>query len=275
MLKYVSGYSGEVIDLYSEKIKGRIKIAGFYDYEWRIDETRRHIGSIINDIGKNAVSYELTLDFLGNREERAEAANAFFDTIERDMQNKKMGRLYFKGYYIECYIVKIITGGRDKRSRMIQSMATVFVPHPFWVKETTYSFLTQQISSNDNKRYPYQYGYRYANGLTNTYVINEHFADSDFELTIYGPVAYPQVTIGDHTYLVYTILQAGEYLEIDSRTGTIYKVTNTGEKINEFHNRKKGMDFFRKIPSGRMPVKWPNSFGFDLTIYEERSIPKW
>lgn len=204
-----------------------------------------------------------------------QAFDEMMDVFETDVLAKKTGRLYVDDYYLDCFITgttqKNFVPGIGCMSCELEIAAERF----FWIKETTYSFLNQQISSSDNKWYPYQYGYRYANGLTNTPVINDHFADSDFRLTIYGPVVYPQVTIGDHTYLVYTILQDGEYLEIDSRTGTIYKVTNTGEKINEFHNRKKSMDFFKKIPSGRMLVKWPNSFGFDLIIYEERSIPKW
>lgn len=131
------------------------------------------------------------------------------------------------------------------------------------------------ISSNDNKRYPGKYPYRYANGMTSNYIINPHFTDSNFQLIIYGPVVNPQVTIGSTPYLVNIVLESGEYLLIDSRSETIAKVINNGERINAFHNRQKGRKFFRKIQPGRQTISWTGKFDFDLIIFEERGEPRW
>lgn len=111
--------------------------------------------------------------------------------------------------------------------------------------------------------------------MNNTYIQNPHFTDVNFTLVIYGPVANPQVIIGDKSYLVNIVLEQGERLEIDSRTRTVTKVSKNGEKVNAFHNREKGKTFFKKIPPGRQKVVWSGKFDWDLTIYEERSEPRW
>lgn len=138
-----------------------------------------------------------------------------------------------------------------------------------------YDAFDKRISSNDNKRYPGKYPYRYANGMTSNYIINPHFTDSNFQLIIYGPVVNPQVTIGSTPYLVNIVLESGEYLLIDSRSETIAKVINNGERINVFHNRQKGRKFFRKIQPGRQTISWTGKFDFDLIIFEERGEPRW
>ena len=94
-------------------------------------------------------------------------------------------------------------------------------------------------------------------------------------MIIYGPVVSPQVTIGSNTYLVNITLETGEYLRIDSRSRTIVKVLKNGEEMNEYHCRSKGREFFQKIQPGRQMIQWTGKFNFDLTVYEERSEPKW
>ena len=105
MLVYKSGSTGEEINLSDDRIKTQIKKAGLYDYEWELDESELKIGSKINGFGKKAKRYEMILDFRGNKEERAESAERLHQIIERDIQAESPGKLYFKGEYIECYIV--------------------------------------------------------------------------------------------------------------------------------------------------------------------------
>ncbi|MDU3181418.1 MAG: hypothetical protein E6686_08500 [Lachnospiraceae bacterium] len=70
------------------------------------------------------------------------------------------------------------------------------VVKPFWIKETEYHFKTASITSTGNKQYPYKYPYRYANGMKDSFVINEHIASVHFKLRIYGPCANPFVVKG-------------------------------------------------------------------------------
>ena len=85
--------------------------------------------------------------------------------------------------------------------------------------------------------------------MNNTHVQNPHFTDANFTLVIYGPVANPQVIIGDKSYLVNIVLEQGERLEIDSRTRTVIKIAKNGERVNAFHNREKGKTFFQEDPA--------------------------
>lgn len=71
------------------------------------------------------------------------------------------------------------------------------------------------------------------------------------------------------------VLEDGEYLEIDSVAGTIFKVMATGIRVNCFHNRGLVDSVFRPIQSGRQTIDWSGKFDFDIILYEERSQPRW
>lgn len=274
MLKYKSGSTGEEIELSSGNIRAHIKTAGLYDYEWEVNETTAKLGSIVRGFGKKAKKYDIILDFKGNKSERAAAAEAFHRITETDVINQTIGRLTLNGYYIECYIIasKFENSGMP---RTVRKQASAYAPYQFWIAENAYTFHSYGVSSSNNKRYTGRYPYRYANGMSNTYIQNPHFTDANFSLVIYGPVTNPMVSIGGQNYLVNIVLEAGERLEIDSRTETVTKIMANGEAVNAFHNREKGKAFFRKILPGRQQVTWTGKFDWDLTIYEERSEPKW
>lgn len=274
MLKYRSGSTGEEIELSGGNIRAHIKTAGLYDHEWEVNETATKLGSLINSFGKKPKKYDITLDFKGNKSERAAAAEGFNRITETDVINQTIGRLMLNGYYIECYIIAS-EHENSGMPRTVRKQASAYAPYPFWIAENTYTFHSYGVSSSNNKRYAGKYPYRYANGMSNTYIQNPHFTDANFSLVIYGPVTNPMVSISGQNYLVNIVLEAGERLEIDSRTETVTKVMANGERVNAFHNREKGKTFFREIPPGRQPVTWTGKFDWDLTIYEERSEPKW
>ena len=195
--------------------------------------------------------------------------------MDIDVLNQAHGRLYVGEMYIECYVIASKKSEWEYDAEYMDVELTVVLENPMWIGENTYTFHSYGISSSNNKRYTGKYPYRYANGLSSNYIINPHFTDANFQLIIYGPVVNPQVTIGSTSYLVNIVLEEGEYLIIDSRSETITKVMNKGERINAFHNRQKGRKFFQKIPPGRQLIAWTGKFDFDLTIFEERGEPRW
>lgn len=207
-------------------------------------------------------------------EEYKNAKNRFFEITQYDVMNRKKGRLYYNGQYVECQLV----GSKKKDWCMgipyTMNYIRMLTTRPYWIRENVYSFQTSDISSTNNKRYMYRYPYRYANGMNDTYVSNPHFSDSNFKLIIYGPAVNPMVSVGGVPHLTNIVLEEDERLEIDSRAGTVVKVTKNGECVNAFHNRQKGRKFFRKIGPGRQNIVWPGTFAFDLVIFEERSEPK-
>ena len=94
-------------------------------------------------------------------------------------------------------------------------------------------------------------------------------------MVIYGPVSNPVVYINEHPYVIYTSINGGEYLVINSENATVDKVLITGERISVYDLRGKEFSVFTKLPSGNLVITWNGSFGFDITAFVERSEPVW
>ncbi len=267
---YYINHLNERIDLDSDNII--LQYQELYDYSWDSETVNGKISGFYRDSVTIPVTVTVTAD---TDEEYFSILEEFYAIISKDIISVIPGRLHIGSQYLECYI----SGDLKKDAFMgvpIQvKNLTIVTDRPMWIVENPYTFHSYGISSSNNKRYAGKYAYRYANGMNNTYIQNPHFTDANFSLVIYGPVTNPMVSIGGQNYLVNIVLEAGERLEIDSRTETVTKVMANGERVNAFHNREKGKTFFRKIPPGRQPVTWTGKFDWDLTIYEERSEPKW
>lgn len=271
---YYENSVGTTLDLLSPPYC--LQTGDFFDYEWSFTSVNRRNGEKINSFYKDILKKTMTLSILNFGEESyCNAINHFFDTTEYDVINKTPGKLYVGQQYVECYITASRKSEWESDSSLIDNELDIAIEYPFWISENPYTFHNFGLSSTSNKDYHGKYPYRYANGMNSNYIINPHFVASNFQMAIYGPVVNPQVAVGGVSYLVNIVLEDGEYLIIDSRTETIIKVMRNGEQVNAYHNRQKGRAFFRKIPPGRQTVSWTGKFDFDLTIYEERSEPKW
>ena len=253
----------ESITLSAQGIK--LREADFFSYEWEVED-----GYFTKDERK----YQVTIEITGNRQEKKTQLNRFFELTEGDLLKRTPGKLYLDDQYINGYVISAESYPGDSPVGVIKEF-TLYTRTSYWIKETPYSFGIGEDYSGNNKRYSYRYAYRYANGLTGTYIINDHFDQADFRMVIYGPVVNPLVIIGGHRYLVNILLEAGEYLEIDSEAGTVYKVMNSGQIVNAFHNRDKENNIFQPILPGRRTVEWSGEFAWDITLYAKRSEPLW
>lgn len=267
---YYINHLNEKILLDSENVI--LKYQELFNYSWDADTDNGKITSFTREMATYPITVTVTAD---SDEEFADILNNFHSIVVKDIINHKPGRLYIGDQYLSCYISGDIKTDAFMGVPIQVKNLTVVTDHPFWITENLYTFHSYDVSSSDNKRYPGRYPFRYANGMNNTHVQNPHFTDANFTLVIYGPVANPQVIIGDKSYLVNIVLEQGERLEIDSRTRTVIKIAKNGERVNAFHNREKGKTFFKKIPPGRQKVVWSGKFDWDLVIYEERSEPRW
>ena len=105
-------------------------------------------------------------------------------------------------------------------------------------------------------------------------------------ITFYGPCASPYVRIGTNIYGVDSSAQANERIVIDP-TGkhvvgsSVYRVGRFGETANLYDARRRGTKgsgtyvFERLEPGEGQPVSWPQSFGCDVEVIEERGEPPW
>lgn len=94
-------------------------------------------------------------------------------------------------------------------------------------------------------------------------------------MTIYGPVVDPIINIGNYPYKVDTTVEENEYLTIDGTKNTVERTLADGTIINEYNKRSFENSVFRPIPPGNNSVLWSGDFGWDITLYQERSEPKW
>lgn len=268
---YYENSEGKIIDFMKAPYILR-DISELLNYDWSCKISGGRITGFIKEIAEIPIVINVLAD---TRKEYINACNELFSITETDILKNVKGRLYYEGQYVLCNLI----GSKKKDWNMDVDFQLNYMrlvtDKPFWNAETPYTFHSYRISSSDNKRYPRKYPLRYANGMDNSFILNEHFADVNFKMIIYGPVINPQVSIGGTPYLVNIVLEDGEYLEIDTINRTVIKIMRNGERVSAFHNRAKGREFFVKIPPGRQNIVWTGKFDFDLILYEERSQPKW
>lgn len=268
-LFYVN-HMNEKIDLNSKNII--LQYQELYNYSWDAENRNDKIAGFSRKTATVPVTCAVTADTI---EEYREIVNGFHSVVEKDVRSIEPGRLYIGEQYLVCYISGDIKTDAFMGVPIQVKNLTVVTDHPFWIQENTYQFKANELMSSNNKRYAYRYAYRYANGLMNTSIVNDHYADCNFRMIVYGPIQDPLVYIGGHEYLVKIILEENEYLEIDSAAETVTKVTAFGVRVNAFNNRNFVNSVFEPIRPGRQNVGWSGRFDFDLIVYEERSEPKW
>ena len=95
------------------------------------------------------------------------------------------------------------------------------------------------------------------------------------KISVFGPCSNPEFIIGENTYRVNGTLLSGERYEIDQRTKTVIKVTNSGEIVNAFNLRNKTESVFEPIEPGENILSYNGDFAIEITIFYERSEPLW
>ena len=251
--------------------------SGFHAYEWTRQETAQTFGVKVDKFTKEPLTYEMTVAIRGTQSDKEAALNQIAEITEQDVVNKTPGRLYWKDYYLDCYILKADTQPSGDFWGAERSM-TIFAPYPFWIKEETKQFLPVNRDQEDagGLDYDYDYDYDYALDVPGQQRWNiDHYAPSEFQMILYGYCQNPRVMVGDYPYQVFDTCEEGEYIVIDSRAKTVVKHLNNGDVTNIFDLRAKENSVFEKIPGGNQLVTWAGTFGVDITLFMERSEPKW
>lgn len=148
-----------------------------------------------------------------------------------------------------------------------------------WYREIPY-VIKPADSSAGGFDYPFDYAFDYRSRGNERSIVGGTTLPGDFRMTVYGPATNPMVMISGNTYRVDTTVPSGAILTIDSREGTVEMRTATGVVTNEFEHtpdggRGSGEYIFELIPTGEMSVDWDGTFGFDLTVYDERDERLW
>ena len=251
-----------------------------HDYVWNYDNRSRmnpKITRFYRELTARKMEISVSAGTMG---EYNKALEYLLEVTERDVLNLTPGRLYVDEYYLPCYIHKSQKTSWMEGAAFLVNTFSVVSEKGAWIRESKslFSARGQAPAANEDDLYldyPFEYPYDYASIVLGRVVQNQGYASADFELTICGPCKDPEVIIAGHGYKVGTTLESGELLLINSLQRRVYKVLVNGEEVNQFHLRNRESYIFEKIPEGECAVVWNGSFAFYVTIFEERSEPRW
>jgi hypothetical protein len=203
----------------------------------------------------------------------------FFSTVEVDVVANKPGKLITEnGEYMQCYIVESENNRINPLMRLNERNVTIMSPYPFWITEATKHFqpVGREEIESDYLDYPYDYNYDYSYETPGIRTWNlDHYATSEFKMTIYGYCENPRILINGYPYQIFGTVEENEFLVIDSKNKTVTHYLNNGTTENWFDFRNKENSVFEPLPSGNLTLTWDGTYGFDILAYLERSEPKW
>lgn len=264
---------GEVFEFGKDGIY--VNASDLHDYEWAATTKGDRISALTRKVSTRRLPVVIICDTAAKG---TAARNRLLEVMEKDVLAMEPGKILIGGYYFKCFVTKSSKGSYLIHKRYMALTLTLASDHPYWVKESTYSFRIGGNASSEAGAYldfSYDYPFDYASSVVADKVNNGGFVGSNFRLTIYGPCTNPAVYINSHKYQVNCDVGENEYLTIDSVTKKIYLTKNDGTIENKFGVRNKESYVFEKISAGSNAVTWEGDFGFDVTIIEERSEPKW
>lgn len=247
------------------------------NYAWDYTKENNKISYFSQGIVKKSVPIVIACQ---SETEGIAIKNRLLEICEKDVLAMQHGKLVIGDYYLKCFI-----SGSSKTDYLyhkgyLKVTLTVVTDQPQWIRESTTTFRSSadappETGGKRNLDFNVDFAYDYASELLGKTLNNGGFVGTNFRLIIYGAVTNPIIFIAGHRYQVDYIVEANEYLTIDSIEKTITLTKRTGEVVNCFNYRDRDSYIFEKIPPGNNTVNWSGDFGFDVILVEERSEPKW
>lgn len=210
------------------------------------------------------------------------ARNALYEVAIVDVEANKPGRLYVGDWYMEGYFVSSSKGRWWLTDRAADYSLSFLADTPLWTRERTFSFYPIREDSTIGLNFEHDYAHDYSAFTAGSNLLdNGAILPAPAKIIIYGAAVNPRITIGGNTYAVDTAVPDGGILTIDAPTRTIVKRDRYGAVSNCFHHRAGnqrrggGSYIFESIAPGINEVSWDGSFGFDVTLYEQRDEWRW
>lgn len=245
------------------------------DYAWSYDTINSKITRFYRPVQNQKIPLVV---YCGSEAEAIGVMNRLHELAEADIIAKIPGKIYIGDYYMSGYIIGSAKAEYLITKRLCKLTLTFASDNRAWYRDQKHVFSLNGSTEGDINNgidYPYDYPFDYAPAIVGRRIRNDAICDSAFRLQIYGEVQDPSILVGDHVYAVKGYLRAGEVLTIDSVTKTIIHTSMYGVRTNWFDFRNRENYIFEPIPPGQSIVGWDGTFGFDLTIIEERSEPRW
>lgn len=245
------------------------------DYSWSYDTINDRISRFYRGVTNRKIPLVI---YCESDDAAVLVKNRLHELTESDIEARIPGKVFVGDYYTNGYVTASAKSNYLTTKRLCNIDLTLTSDDPAWYLEQTYTFLPgtgSAIGTGDGTDYPYDYAYDYALSLSGQKIVCKSIGSNAFRLVIYGEAYNPAVVIGGHTYTINGAIKSGESLLIDSLAKTIILTTATGNKINWFDKRGRENYIFEPIPAGQNAVTWSGTFGFDLTVIEKRSEPRW
>lgn len=207
-------------------------------------------------------------------------ADAFRRCTDSDMQKGTPGTIRVDGWFQRCFVVASEVD--DIGSDFFMAKLTAVLLDGVWFRGTTTAFVPVQ-GSDDYEFLDLPHDLPYDLGATppQQYAINPGYSDSPAKLIVYGPAVNPSVRLAGNLYQVDVTVPEGGYMDINPLRRTVTVVAADGTTMDAFSKAHRGSGagsgeyIFERVPAGTCEVSWDNSFGFDLTLYEEEGEPAW
>ena len=272
---YYKSANGVEIDFKSQRYK--LISTDLFDTEWDYTKILGITSNNIKSFKKGIYNKKMTFTVVGEDVNKCyEYFDYFNQAVEYDILNSKEGKIYFGDFYLNCYIVSSAPSRWEVGINFLNVTVELLIANPTWTKDTFLELTSLSTIPDDTyHNYPFNYPFNYpiAN-MSAQYVTNDSGKESNFRLEIYGYAPTPSVLIAGNNYsFAMSLIQNAEYVVIDSLKKTIVKHLINGETVNIFNQRGAMDTTFKKIPIGSSLVE--SNCTIALTIYDERSEPKW
>ena len=245
------------------------------DYDWSYETINNRISRFYRPIKSRKIPLWVCCN---SADEAVAVKNRLLELAETDIEARLPGKVRIGEYYTNGYITGSKKGDYLISKRLCSIELTLTSDDPAWYREQNHVFVPNDDGSaslDGGTDYPYDYPYDYAVTLTGRTITCDTVGSNAFRLLIYGEALNPSIVIGGHTYAINGAIAKGETLLIDSLAKTITLTTASGSKVNWFNKRNRESYIFEPIPAGQNAVAYSGNFGFDLTVIEKRSEPRW
>lgn len=279
---YYENSNGRKIDLNKPPFLG-VLCNNLFEFEWDYVTQGQSVQKIVKfEKYMKEKKFQVLLsgldnhDYLGNLE-------LFLQLTDVDINNLQQGKLWVDDYYLEGYIFASAKPKRYLNTTKTLIECSLICEKGNWQSEELYRFIPYGTDEHDDYTgygitYPYEYPYDYSAPFNSKIIVNESYLDTDFEITIYGPVNRSSdcyISIAENLYRIKRTLGVSDYLKINSKTKTATIYRNDGTQENVFAYRDKNYNLFEKIKGGRNVVLKRDSVAADVKLFYERSEPKY
>lgn len=205
---------------------------------------------------------------------RASILEEFLELADKDVESNTPGVLHVNDWQAQVFIVK--DAAQTITPQFYETTLTLLLVEGVWRRPSNHEYVID-IMQGEGLDYAHDYNFDYTRNNIIGRLNNQGSQPPGLDLTIFGPVSNPRITIAGNSYAVDATIASGERIEVKSLEKTVTLVRADGERENILQQAyfNKGMDIFAPLPLSGGEVAWNNNFNFDITVWEQKGRAPW